>query len=84
MVFKGDTLHNKALVVETRKQENDAWTTCKNLGDLRLSSFKFTCYDPTNARYVKIRSKVLCKIDMYEFEVYGRIPYNTIPYNTPY
>ena len=65
---------NKGLVVETRQKDDEVWKTCKDIGDVNSSPLNFTCDSPTNARYIKIGSAAKCYIDLYEVEVYARVP----------
>ena len=76
MVLKGyyAVKYNRALIVETRQQENSgAWKTCKNIGHLKTNPFNFTCDNPTNARFVQVRSTTRCVVHLWEFEVYARV-----------
>ena len=61
---------NRALIVETRQKQEDAWLKCKDLGNIDESPLKFVCDEKTLARYVRIRSTERCHIAINEFEVY--------------
>lgn len=65
-------IHNKQLMIKTRKNETEAWKTCKDIGDIVIvGNHNFTCdHVATSARYVEIQATKQCHLYIFELEVY--------------